>query len=113
MTDSCREMKRASCELGWDLGAGGVVGGEGGAPQTMYQEARKSSRRMGAAQKKSCMGRVAVMGWWASGWVRTGRRKMRPLRRQTAAARARRARERKRRSCQWRPGTKKALRATQ
>jgi hypothetical protein len=33
-----------------------------GAPQVRYQEVRKRSVRMGAVQKKSCMGRVAVRG---------------------------------------------------
>jgi len=84
-----------------------------GAPQVRYQEAKKRSVRMGAVQKKSCMGRVEVRGRWASGLERTGRRKTRPLSRQTAAARTSLARTRVRRSWNWRAGWKKALRAVQ
>ena len=84
-----------------------------GAPQVRYQEATKRKRRMGAAQKKSFIGSVEVMGWFASGLELMGRRKMRALRRQTAAARASFARRRKKRSCQWGPRTKKALRVPQ
>ena len=84
-----------------------------GAPQIRYQEAVKSRVMAAAPQKKSWMGRVLVRGRLASGLVRVGQRKIRPLRRQTAAARVSFARARRRRSCQWRPGSKKALRAAQ
>ncbi len=81
--------------------------------QERYQEARKSSSRIGAAQRKSCRGRVRVRGMRASGLERKGRRKSRPPSREMAAARASLARTSRRRSYQWRPGMKKALRAVQ